>query len=210
MVRFLVVVLVTLLLVGCGESNEPTSTTTTTTGAAGQPGARGTTGEQGPPGPSGPMGPAGSQGPRGEQGAQGPSGPAGPAGAKGDPGAQGPQGAQGAVGPAGAQGPQGSAGAQGAQGPAGAGMALNKVYTVQGNPVGPDGVGTGYAEVFCQAGDMAIGGGCRFTGNAAGSTTTVKVYDFGMLQKNGLWGYSCTGTNVTSNQVVADVVCVDL
>jgi Collagen triple helix repeat (20 copies) len=81
--------------------------------------------------------------PAGPQGPQGPQGPAGPRGAEGPPGARGAEGATGARGAEGARGPQGP------QGPAGATNVTVRTGPPQGGP----------AEVFCNPGEVAVGGG---------------------------------------------------
>jgi hypothetical protein len=76
-------------------------------------------------------------------GPQGPQGPAGPRGPEGPPGARGAEGATGARGAEGARGPQGP------QGPAGATNVTVRTGPTQG----------GDAEVFCNPGEVAVGGG---------------------------------------------------
>lgn len=200
--RFTLLVLLTVSLLGCGESASPSSTSLP--GADGTPGVAGADGKDGAEGPQGvpgPQGPAGIQGPKGDPG---PAGQQGPAGAQGDS-------VTGPAGPQGLMGPQGPAGAQGPAGPAGPGISLDKVYTVQGNSATANAVGEAYSKALCNAGDMVLGGGCRFTGNAAGSQANVKVYDFGSFKDaSGQWGYGCSGTNVSGNLVIADAVCLDL
>jgi hypothetical protein len=97
------------------------------------------------------------------------------------------------------------------KGDPGAGISLAKVYTVDGTQAGPDAVGMAYSEALCQPGDVVLTGGCKFTGNAAGNNSNVKVYNFGAFKNAaGTWGYSCTGTNVSATYVIADAVCLDL
>jgi hypothetical protein len=69
------VVVLSLCLIGCGESAPGPKGDA---GPAGPPGAKGDTGPAGPAGAAGPPGPQGSQGPSGPQGAAGPPGPPGP------------------------------------------------------------------------------------------------------------------------------------
>lgn len=200
--RFTLLVLLTVSLLGCGESASPSSTSSPAAGSTpGLSGADGKDGAQGPQGVPGPQGPAGAQGPKGDPG---PVGPQGPTGAQGDS-------VTGPAGSTGPTGPQGPAGAQGPAGPAGAGISLDKVYTVQGNIATANVVGEAYSKALCNAGDMVLGGGCRFTGNAAGTQSGVRVYDLGSFKDaSGQWGYGCSGTNVSATHVIADAVCLDL
>jgi hypothetical protein len=119
-----IVLLVTLLSVGCSAAEETDS-------IGNEPGVGGTAGAGGsvqplcenqcPAGPKGDVGPAGPQGPQGEKGdANGIVGPAGPEGPAGPPGMTGPAGAVGPMGPIGPQGPTGFVGAQGPIGLTGA------------------------------------------------------------------------------------------
>jgi hypothetical protein len=152
------VVLLSLVVVGCGttpSSDGSSDAGVGPTGPAGPPGTMGAPGATGPTGPggamgatgamgamgnAGPTGPAGTVtvldggvivGPTGPMGPMGPMGPTGPAGAAGNPGATGPAGTNGATGATGPTGPMGPGGSPGATGPAGPSTP---------GPTGPQGV----------------------------------------------------------------------
>lgn len=206
--RSVLLVLVTvLLLVGCGESSSPSSSSTRSDGQSassspGSDGADGKDGAQGLQGPAGPMGPAGPQGPKGDTGAMGPQGPAGPSG-EGAPGPQGP------MGPSGPMGPQGIQGVPGPAGPAGApGIGLDpaKTYRVTGNAAMlPNPNGAGVSNALCAPGDLALSGGCSYSGSSQ------RPWEFGTTYtaNNDTWGYTCSNLG-TSGTVVAYVFCIDL
>lgn len=203
----LLVTVLSVLLFACSADPQPGAT-----GAAGTQGQSGGLGPMGPAGPQGPVGPKGEPGTSAAKGDPGPTGPQGlqgPAGPQGDAGVAGPQGPAGPTGLTGPQGPQGIQGLKGDPGAAGTTISLANVYSTQSQPVAPDATGSATATVYCNAGDLLVSGGCRFTGNAAGATTNVKVYDFGPVKNaGGQLGYSCTGTNDTMHAVYADVMCL--
>ena len=87
--------------------------------------------QTGPQGPQGPQGEVGPQGPQGETGPQGPQGIQGPKGDKGDTGDTGPQ------------GPAGTSG-------------VSNATTYNGFATGGS---SAYKEVYCPAGQRAVGGG---------------------------------------------------
>ena len=121
MLRLIVpLLLLSLLLVGCGPSSDEIDQRIAAAVAAAESrtdakveavskmeGPVGPQGETGPAGPQGEPGPVGAQGPQGARGEQGDIGPRGDRGASGQVGVQGPQGPRGDVGP---QGPPGTAG----------------------------------------------------------------------------------------------------
>jgi hypothetical protein len=124
-------------------------------GPEGPAGPEGPPGEQGPPGPAGPQGEQGEQGPEGPQGIQGEQGPPGPAGPKGDTGTPGATGMPGLTGPQGPEGPEGPPGA----GP----INFDDVYLRTASVV-VNANQTGIRDVFCDAGDVVIGGSCDASG----------------------------------------------
>jgi hypothetical protein len=91
-------------------------------------------------------------GPQGEVGPQGPQGETGPQGPQGEIGPQGPQGE---TGPQGDKGDKGDKGDTGQQGPAGTSGASNAT-TYNGFATGGS---SAYKEVYCPAGQRAVGGG---------------------------------------------------
>jgi Collagen triple helix repeat (20 copies) len=134
-----------------------------------------------------PAGPQGPQGPRGPQGATGPRGPEGATGARG---------AEGATGARGAEGPPGSQGPQGPQGPAGA-----TNVTVRQGPVG-----VGEATVFCNAGEVAVGGG-GFTQDPAEPTFLASSGPTAPVQAQGWSVIAGRVGGAASQAVTAIVVC---
>jgi len=126
-------------------------------------------GPAGDQGIQGEQGPAGDQGEPGSQGLTGGIGPTGPMGIgiQGIPGIQGPQGSMGAQGLSGTTGPQGSMGPAGPTGPAGkngvdgafnlADLYSPNVVTV----IAPTNDYTTQAIARCDAGDIALTGGCQ-------------------------------------------------
>ena len=126
---------------------------------------RGKTGARGPVGATGAAGAPGAKGDKGDTGLTGPAGPAGAPGAaaaKGDKGDKGDTGLTGPAGPAGPAGPKGDAGAPGAKGATG----VLGVYTrTDSATVLPAGGGNASANVACDAGDIATGGGAASHGS---------------------------------------------
>lgn len=142
------ILLVTVLFsLGCGS--DPTQSTPDCSCAV--PGPQGVPGEKGSDGADGAPGVEGSQGPAG---AQGPSGPKGEPGNAGAPGSQGPAGPPGSTGPAGPQGSQGVPGAPGAPGTISTGAIYTKLWTTSA------GAGVTNGTASCDAGDVALSGGC--------------------------------------------------
>jgi hypothetical protein len=137
-------------------------------GDTGATGAKGDTGNVGPIGATGAKGDTGNVGPIGATGAKGDTGDAGPigaSGATGATGAAGPAGVPGLKGDKGDKGDNGDTGATGPAGPAGSGGAVT-FYTRSTGHVAGD-----HAEVFCNAGDTATGGGgYGLGGNSLNST----------------------------------------
>ena len=134
-------------------------------------------GLQGEVGPRGPQGDVGPQGPQGEVGPQGPQGETGPQGPQGETGSQGPQGIQGLKGDQGDKGDKGDTGAQGAAGTSGASNAT----TYNGFATGGS---SAYKEVYCPAGQRALGGGI-VAGPGDSVTIDAPVTDGGFLTIDG-------------------------
>jgi hypothetical protein len=113
----------------------------------------------------------GPQGPQGEVGPQGPQGEVGPQGPQGDVGPQGIQGPKGDKGDRGDTGPQGPAGSSGA----------SNAVTYSAFATGGS---SAYKEVYCPAGQRAVGGGViAGPGDAVGIDAPVK--DGGFLTTDG-------------------------
>lgn len=147
-------------------------------GPQGPAGPDGAPGAEGPAGPPGPPGPPAPQGPPGPPGAQGPPGAAGSDGPAGPPGPPGPAGPQGKVGPAGSPGPQGIAGLPGLPGPAGppGNLNLSRVGIVQASQAVPFGqIAT--LEVWCNPGEVRLGGGMQGAVRALEVRASRPVYD---------------------------------
>ena len=195
-------VLVSLFLFACGTDttktaeviskvSDPTCNTQDVAGATGSTGA---------------VGPQGPQGPKGDTGPQGPQGIPGSSAGKGDQGDVGPQGPQGATGPQGPQGIQGAAGPMGPAGAAGTTVHVGLMYnrtSAANSAVNP----TGTAAVWCDAGDIAIGGGCLPLNDSTHSTV-MRFFGTALDVPNNKMGYSCTGFSANSTgSMAANVVC---
>ncbi len=200
-------------------------------GPAGPTGAQGLAGASGPAGASGSQGPTGPEGATGPQGATGPTGagvttttelPGGPNcpfggvrldsafgasfvcnGASGVDGQAGATGPAGPSGPTGAVGPKGDTGATGPQGPAGTGGAGGLTFYKRfGNTSVPNtGTHVGTVLVYCDAGDMAMGGGY-----SAGSMTV--EYDTLDSSIPGTEGWFVTARNNTGSPLPLFVVVI--
>lgn len=157
-------------------------------------GTAGSAGPQGPVGPQGPMGPKGEQGPPGKDGS---------AAEKGDPGPAGPQGPQGAAGP---MGPQGLMGPQGPKGDPGTGMLVGNMYqrkTANMAALTPTAVST----LWCDPGDIAVGGGCNFLQSAT-QFSQIKTSGTVLDAANNRMGWECSGySSNNSGSMGAWVVC---
>lgn len=190
----LVSVLVSVLLLGCGESTSPSDSSASRTVSA-----------QGADGVSGRNGKDGAQGPRGEPGLQGPAGPAGPQGPEGDPGEQGPAGPWGPAGAPGLQGPPGQVGPQGPKGDPGVGVALNKVYYVTGPTQFSGGINGTYPSsgARCDAGDIILSGHCV----VSGSSSILKIG--AAPTPAGDWAWECQAW-ASNGTVQAYAVCLDI
>lgn len=200
--RSIPVVLLTIALLGCGESSSPdaSSKTASAQGADGKNGEDGKTGATGAQGPQGPAGPQGPKGDKGEPGALGGVGPKGDPGLEGAPGPQGPQGIPGV------QGIPGGPGAPGALGPKGdtGTISAAHLYRVQG-PTGTIANGmAGVSRALCDVGDVALSGGCSYTGSSQ------RPYEFGvfLLEDVQRWGYYCSNLG-TSGAVSAWAICLE-
>lgn len=141
----------------------------------------------------------------------GPMGPMGPQGPEGEPG---PQGAQGNTGPAGPPGPQGDPGPQGA--PGAGPINFGDVYA-RFNTVGVNPAQLGTADVFCDAGDVVIGGSCEATGGTGQNTFTKNrpAMPFPPTPDGqaGSRGWSCESQNYSTTQVMnlrANAICYDI
>ena len=111
-------------------------------------------------------------------------GPAGPQGPKGDRGERGPAGPVGLTGPKGETGPQGTPGPPGPQGPKGI-TGWEQRVSSQGVDVAP-GKG-GLAEVTCDSGKNALGGGgssTGYNGKLVASTPTDPGTGWAVLYQN--------------------------
>lgn len=192
--------LVSVLLLGCGESSSPSDSSASKTASA--QGADGTSGRDGRDGVQGPKGDLGPQGPVGPQGLQGDPGPQGPKGEQGD---QGPIGPQGPAGPQGPQGIQGVMGPKGLQGESGVSLTSDRVYSVAGQSPVSYNYSTVVASAFCNPGDILLTGGCNL-GNVDGTRLIEFGPDFN-AQTNKRY-YACTITAYNAS-VVAKALCLN-
>ncbi len=206
--RIVLSVVLSALLLACGENASPTSTPSSSSQGVGESGRDGADGAQGA---AGAMGPQGIQGPQGPMGLQGPKGEPGTSAAKGDKGDQGEPGAVGPMGPSGLPGPQGLQGIPGPQGPKGdSGVSItpNRLYKVETQPVTSFNANFTTAEAACEAGDVVLSGGCYYGG------TTYTTMSFGPKEypAHNAWGYQCTirGASGQQNTVTAFALCLDV
>lgn len=138
---------------------------------------------------------------------QGPQGEVGPQGPQGEHGEQGLQGIQGASGPEGPAGPAGPAGPQGPAGPAGGvAGAHNKFELGALDSTSPKG-----AEVRCDAGEVALGGGHNI--GKAEPNPPVSVLLSLPIVENGIpvgWRMEAAEVNPYTNnwRPVVSVICV--
>ena len=209
--RTVLFVVLSALLLACGEgaSPSPVSTPSSSSQGVAESGRDGVAGAPGAPGPQGPMGPAG---PQGAQGAQGPKGEPGTSAAKGDkgdpgePGASGPQGPAGLQGPMGLQGIQGIPGPQGPKGDSGVSIAPSRLYKMDAPAATSTNAGNTTSEAACDAGDVVLSGGCNY----AGLTYTLVSFGPKQYATPNTWGYQCTirGQSGQQNTVSAFALCL--
>ena len=159
--------------------------------------------QQGVQGETGPIGPQGPKGDKGDTGETGPQGLKGDKGDTGETGPQGPQGPKGDKGDTGAQGPKGDTGAQGPQGPAGTTNFYSRRVAFA-NAAGDS------SKVFCDAGDLATGGGGYGTSGATGGL--MGINESIPIHENGLsgWQLSTNMFAVIYPYTYTWVVCADV
>jgi hypothetical protein len=152
-------------------------------------------------GPKGPVGPVGPKGDTGEQGERGPVGPRGPQGEQGE---QGPRGPKGDTGEQGRVGPRGPQGVPGTPGVLNAYVLMGKAMIV---PIGE----TVSANVYCEAGDVATGGGHNHLLGA--ESRPVSSLPYPIMSSTNPLGWTTHFHNDSVDKVsvmVPMVVCLDL
>ncbi len=205
MKKMLVLVAIAFAFLGCADETE-TAPITTSANAGGGTSPQDSCMDVCPAGPEGPRGEQGPQGPAGAAGAQGPQGPMGSQGPEGPQGPAGPQGETGATGATGAPGPMGM---QGLPGPAGAdgGFDVSSIYTNTWSTFA--GAGTTTHILECNAGDIAISGGCSLQLTA---TNARIMANHGAIQTPGAPpdGHVCSFSLASNATVNAYVTCINV